>query len=86
MRGLWQCEVKTLTSFFNFTQRLLLSPPGKTGSSKRSKIMTELLEEQLAKCEEELHQCAAEVEKDEALNKEMDEWETSVGDGMEPES
>ncbi len=52
----------------------------------RSKVIAKLLEEELARREEELYQCATEVEKDEALNKEMDEWEATVGDGIEPES
>ncbi|RLB30015.1 MAG: hypothetical protein DRH11_15370 [Deltaproteobacteria bacterium] len=55
-------------------------------NGKRSQIIAKLLEEELVRREEELYKRAAEVERDEALNKEMEEWEATVGDGIEPES
>jgi hypothetical protein len=53
---------------------------------KRSQIVKELLEAEIAKREKELFECARAVEKDEALNLEMAEWETTTGDGIEPET
>jgi len=55
-------------------------------NGKRSQIIAKLLEEELVRREEELYKRAAEVERNEALNKEMEEWEATVGDGIEPES
>jgi len=53
---------------------------------QRSKVIRRLLEEELEKREQELYRCAAEVEAEEALNKEMKDWEITVGDGIEPEA
>lgn len=53
---------------------------------KRSKMISELVEKELAKREAELYRCAVAIEKDEALNKEMQEWESVTGDGIETET
>ena len=53
---------------------------------KRSQVIKELLEVEIAKREGELFDCAKAVEKDEALNQEMAEWDTTTGDGIEPET
>jgi hypothetical protein len=52
----------------------------------RSRIIAEMLEAEIAKREQSLYQCACEVEADRDLNNEMNDWEVTVGDGMEPES
>jgi hypothetical protein len=52
----------------------------------RSRIIAKILEAEVVRREEALYQCACEVEADSALNTEMDDWETTVGDGIEPES
>ena len=39
----------------------------------------------LCRREEVLFQCALAVEKDEALNNDMVEWDVTAGDGIEPE-
>ena len=51
-------------------------PPG-----QRSKILTKLLEDEVTLRETKLYQCARDVERDQALNNEMEEWNTTVGDG-----
>ena len=66
----------------NLVERMkAVIPPG-----QRSKILAELLEDEIARRETELYQCALEVEKDQALNKEMEDWSTTVGDGIDAES
>ena len=53
---------------------------------KRSQVIKELLEAEIEKREKELFECAQAVEKDDALNREMTEWDTTAGDGIEPET
>ena len=53
---------------------------------KRSQVINELLEREIARREEVLFQCALAVEKDEALNQEMTDWDITAGDGIEPET
>ena len=53
---------------------------------KRSEVIKELLEAEIEKRERELFECAQAVENDDALNREMAEWETTTGDGIEPET
>jgi metal-responsive CopG/Arc/MetJ family transcriptional regulator len=53
---------------------------------QRSKVISQLIEKELKKREEALYRCAVEVEKDEALNAEMKEWEVTVADGINHES
>ena len=48
--------------------------------------MAQLLEKEVKRREKALYQCALEVEKDKALNKEMEEWNSTTGDGIESES
>ncbi len=75
-------------------QKILISLPDKLASRmnavfpkrRRSKIIAALLEDEVKKREDELYACACEVEADEALNKEMDDWEVTAGDGIESES
>jgi len=53
---------------------------------KRSQVVKDLLEKEINRREKALFECALAVEKDEALNKEMAEWDVAVGDGIEPEA
>lgn len=53
---------------------------------QRSKIIAKILEAEVNKRENELYQCACDVEADHALNSEMSDWEVSTGDGIESES
>ena len=53
---------------------------------RRGQVVKELLEKEIRRREEALHECAAAVEKDEALSREMAEWDVTVGDGIEPET
>ncbi len=53
---------------------------------QRSQVIARLLEEELKRHERELYECARQVERDEALNRDMEDWEATVGDGIETES
>ena len=53
---------------------------------KRSEVVKELLEAEIEKREKELFECAQAVEKDDALNREMAAWDTTTGDGIDPET
>jgi len=52
----------------------------------RSRIIAKILEAEIVKRERALYQCACDVEADSSLNNEMNNWEATVGDGIEPES
>jgi hypothetical protein len=53
---------------------------------QRSKILTKLLEDEVKIRETKLYQCARKVESDQSLNAEMEDWNTTVGDGIDAES
>ena len=53
---------------------------------QRSKIIAEILESEIERREQELYECACDVEEDKALNTEMSEWDLTVGDGIEPQT
>lgn len=55
-------------------------PPG-----QRSKILIRLLEDEVKLRETKLYQLACEVESDKSLNAEMEDWNTTVGDGIDAE-
>ncbi len=55
-------------------------------SRQRSKLISELLEKELARRERALYECALALEQDETLNQEMEEWETTSGDGINDEA
>ena len=50
---------------------------------QRSKIFALLIEEEVKKREQALYECALAVEKDSALNREMQEWDITLKDGLE---
>ena len=52
---------------------------------QRSKILAKLLEDEVTLRETKLYQCAREVESDQTLNEEMEEWNTTAGDGIDAE-
>jgi hypothetical protein len=54
-------------------------------SRQRSKVISNLIEKEIKRREKILYECACEVEKDEALNKEMEDWNVTAGDGIGPE-
>jgi hypothetical protein len=56
-------------------------PPG-----KRSKVLSELIEKEIERREKALYQCACEVEEDDALNREMEDWNVTIGDGIDSET
>ena len=49
---------------------------------QRSKIITRLIEKEIEKRERALYECALAVEQDDALRKEMTDWDITVGDGL----
>lgn len=53
---------------------------------QRSKIIAHLIEDEVARREKSLYECARAVEKDSALRKEMKEWDVTVKDGINDES
>ncbi|MGZ3580376.1 MAG: hypothetical protein ACXWMH_05410 [Syntrophales bacterium] len=53
---------------------------------QRSKVLVKLLEDEVKRRESELYQCALEVESDQALSTEMEDWNTTTGDGIDAES
>jgi hypothetical protein len=53
---------------------------------QRSKIIANLIEKEVTKRERELYNIALAVEKDEALSKEMQEWDITLDDGLNNES
>lgn len=54
---------------------------------QRSRVIAQLIEKEIEKREEQLYECALEVEKDESLNQEMTLWENqTLPDGLEHES
>ena len=50
---------------------------------QRSKTITHLIEKEVEKRERLLYECALVVENDSALNKEMDEWNITLNDGLD---
>ena len=55
-------------------------------SRQRSKILTKLLEDEVTLRETKLYQLAREVESDKSLNAEMEDWNATIGDGIDAES
>lgn len=53
---------------------------------QRSQVVARLLEQEIEKREQALYRCALDVEADEALRQEMEDWETAVGDGIDDEA
>ena len=55
-------------------------------SRQRSKTITHLIELEVKRREKALFDCAAAVEKDAALRKEMKDWDVTQEDGLNDES
>jgi len=49
---------------------------------QRSKVIACLIAKEVEQRESSLYACALAVEKDEALNKEMKDWDVTIGDGL----
>jgi len=52
----------------------------------RSKTIAKLIEKELQSREQKLYECALKVEADEALRKEMQDWDITTDDGIDDES
>lgn len=56
-------------------------------SRQRSQFIQQLIEAALPPWDDDpLYQAALQVERDEALNAELANWDTTAGDGLEPRS
>jgi hypothetical protein len=53
---------------------------------QRSKVIAHLIQLEIERREKALFDCAAAVEKDQTLRKEMQEWDATLQDGLEDES
>ena len=53
---------------------------------QRSKVIVQLIKKEIEKREKALYECALAVEKDEALNNDMDDWDNTLQDGLNHES
>lgn len=62
----------------HLAHRLRITVPAR----QRSKVLADLIEQEIERREKSLYACALEVEKDEALNKEMKAWDITVSDGI----
>lgn len=75
-------------------QKVLISLPDELAARmratipprQRSKVLSKMLEEEIKRRESALYECALKVEADQSLNEEMDDWNTTVGDGIDAES
>ncbi|MDN5871096.1 MAG: hypothetical protein L0H73_10325 [Nitrococcus sp.] len=67
---------------FSLPDRLVSRMRASIPPKQRSKVVAQLLEGELKRREQALYQCALEVEADEALREEMEDWGTTVGDGI----
>jgi metal-responsive CopG/Arc/MetJ family transcriptional regulator len=52
---------------------------------QRSRVIAHLIMQEIERREHSLYSCALEVEKDETLNKEMQEWDLTLSDGLDNE-
>jgi len=74
--------------------KVLISIPDKVASRmratipqrQRSKVIVHLIEKEIERREKALYECAAQVEKDNALSQEMKDWDITVQDGLSDES
>lgn len=55
-------------------------------SRQRSEILRKLIEQETATREQKLYECAKAVEADKDLNQEMQQWQTTLNDGLDDES
>lgn len=67
-------------------EKLVMRMRATIPSRQRSKTITHLIEKEVIRREEALYQCAVAVEKDAALNNEMQEWDITLTDGLDDES
>lgn len=74
--------------------KILISIPDKIASrmraaipqKQRSKIIVQLIENEIEKREKALYECAMAVEQDFKLNQEMQAWDITLQDGLTNES
>lgn len=75
-------------------QKLLLSLPDDLAEKfraavparTRSKLVAELIRKEVIRREQQLYNAALQVEQDQALNKEMEDWDITTNDGLENDS
>jgi hypothetical protein len=80
---LGEIAVKVLVSLSDelYARMQVVIPP-----RQRSKVVGDLLEEEVRRREQELYECALAVEQDEQLHAELADWGVTVGDGIETET
>ena len=71
---------------FSLPDELVTQMRASIPPKQRSKIVAHLLEQEIKRREQALYQCALDVEADEALKKDMKDWEATVGDGIDDEA
>lgn len=70
--------------------KVLISIPDKIASrmravipqKQRSEVIVQLIEQEIAKREKALYECAKAIEQDIALNQEMKDWDVTIQDGL----
>ena len=75
-------------------QKVLISIPDQLAARMRaaipertrSKTIAHLIETEVKKRERALYLCATAVEKDDAMRKEMQDWDVTLKDGLDDES
>lgn len=75
-------------------ERVLISMPHQLATRmratiptrQRSKTFARLIEREIEKREKALYECAAAVEKDTTLRREMKDWDVTLQDGLDDES
>ncbi len=75
-------------------EKMLISVPDEVAirfrttvpSRQRSKVVVRLIEKEIEKREMALYQCALDVEKDEKLHEEMEDWNVTIKDGLDDEA
>ena len=53
---------------------------------QRSKVIAQLIAAEVTRREKMLYQAAMDVEQDETLNKDMEDWDNTLQDGLDDES
>ena len=53
---------------------------------QRSKVIAQLIEKEVERREQILYECAVALEEDSDLNKEMEDWNITLQDGLDDES
>jgi metal-responsive CopG/Arc/MetJ family transcriptional regulator len=78
-------EMTATRILISLPQELALRLKAMIPDRQRSKVIQSLLESEIAKREAQLYKIALAVEKDEKLHREMQDWDVTIGDGLDNE-